>query len=209
MTVPDPAGASSADDRLEIVAGPLRLVFRWEGDRWSHSLEIHRRRLASTVEWDALLGEPTRVVSPAFQQLTHQGDSEKSEALLVGQWGAHHFSGVFRVTRAPAKVTLEVDVAVRSRGGLDALAATYRVHLPSGALLEAGPSGVSWRLDDPAGVLRLEPGGPEPRTSRLALAEAGRLETTVQVEIPLRESAATRRLAYRWEWSEPSPTTIL
>ncbi|MGE3818253.1 MAG: hypothetical protein AB7I30_02360 [Isosphaeraceae bacterium] len=209
MTEPDAPRGNGTDDEVAIEAQPLRLIFRWVGDRWSHVIEVAGRRLASSVEWDAILGEPTRVVSPAFQQLNRQSSAGRDQALLVGQWGSHHFSGVFQVERTPTNVTLEVDVATRSRGVLESLAATYRVHLASGDLVDAGPDGVSWHPGPSNGRLRLEPLPSGTSTPRVSLAEAGRGETSVQVEASVLAGESTRRLAYRWEWSNPSPTAIL
>jgi hypothetical protein len=190
------------DDSCSIEAPPVRLVFRWTGDRWSHAIEAGAETLASSEEWDAERGDPARVVSPAYQQLSHGHSALGEQALLVGQWGPHHFSGVFTVTGGGSGVVIEADVAVRTRADLASLASTYRVHRHSGDLAEANPSGIAWELAAPVpGRLRLEPGA----TGRVSLAEAGRRETRVQAEGIVVAGARSHRLVYRWCWSS-SPT---
>src|SRR5437016_4823086 len=122
---------AQTDDVLSIEAAPLRLAFRWDGLRWRHELLAADRRLASSVEWDSERDDPTRVVSPAFQQLSLQEAPAGPQALLVGQWGNHHCSGVFTVTEDHGGAAITVDVAVRSRSGLRALASTYAVDMTS------------------------------------------------------------------------------
>jgi hypothetical protein len=185
------------DDACTIEAPPVRLVFRWVGDRWAHSIQAGADTLATSEEWDALRGDPARVVSPAFQQLSHQAAREGEQALLVGQWGPHHFSGVFTVTAGRTGVTIEADVAVRTRAELAALASTYRVHLASGDLVEADPAAAVWRAGPGApGRLSLEPDAP----ARVSLAEAGRRETRVQADAAIVPGNRTQRLVYQWRW---------
>jgi hypothetical protein len=191
------ARIAQTDELLSIEADPLFAVFRWDGPRWRHELFLGDRRLASSVEWEQGRDDPTRVVSPAFQQLSHQEGPRGPRVLLVGQWGNHHCSGVFNFEEGSSGVSIGVDVAVRSRGSLVAMASTYTVELVASDLVEAGPTGVLWRVESPAaGLLRFEA---EPPAS-VSLAEAGRCATCLQARAPIDESALTHRLVYRWHW---------
>jgi hypothetical protein len=190
-----------SDDACTLSAHSLRLSFVWDGTRWTHKIEAGEMLLASTVEWEPGLGDPTRVVSPAFQQMSIQQEGDSSLALLVGQWGHHHFSGVFTFKDdASGVVVIEADVAVRTRGTLEALASTYRVDLTSSDLIDADHSAIEWAVNSGSqGRLRFEAGAAP--SMRVSMAEAGRRKTRVQANAPLDSgSAATHRLLYRWRW---------
>jgi hypothetical protein len=186
------------DAELALVAPPIRFAFRWDGVRWSHVLDAGGRTLASSVEGDPDRDDPTRVVSPAYQQASAREGPAGAQALLVGQWGPHHCSAVFTLTEAGSAVVVEADVAVRSRAKLHALASTYVVHLTSSDLATAGPSAIDWNVD--AGRLRFEPAGPAGGAMRVGLAEAGRRATRVQATAAVDAAQATQRLHYRWCW---------
>ena len=218
-------------DRRAIVAGRLRLAFDWTGDRWVHSLEVQKRDstasrviarsvegdssgplgprlpdvsllvIVRSVEGDPDRDEPSRVVSPAYQQLEFQGDGLRLQALLVGQSGPHHFSAVFTVeerTPGPSpEILIKVDVADRCRGPVDALAATYTVAAPADDLLQAASTIANWIM----GPDRLSFVATEP--ARVCLAEAGRRATHVQALADLAGPAtATRRFLYLWLWED-------
>jgi hypothetical protein len=188
------------DDALVIDAPPVRLSFRWDGLRWTHELFAAGTLLARSVEWEPGRDDPSTVVSPSFQQISAQNGPEGARALLVGQWGRHHGSAVFDLTEDATGVAIEGDVAVRTREGLRSLASTYTVHRSSGDLVDAGPGGILWALDDPpGGVLRFEPVAP----ARVGLAEAGRRLTRAQALGEVVPGAATQRLRYRWRWVRP------
>jgi hypothetical protein len=185
------------DDVCTLLAPPVRLVFRWDGDRWTHQIAVGDAVLASSVEWDVDHGDPNRVVSPAFQQIAAPGPP----VLVVGQWGRHHFSGVFTLTTEDRRVIVEVDTAVRTRAPLESLGSTYRVYLSSSDLTSADATAVEWTLGPPhPGRLRFEPGESDAGPARVDLAEAGRRETRVQVVAPIVDGRATHRLRYRWTW---------
>jgi hypothetical protein len=186
------------DDELTFVAPPLRLTFRWDGRRWSHELAVSGRTVASSLEWEPGRDDPARVISPSYQQLSFQESEGGRQGLLVGQWGHHHGSAVFGVNEAASGVVVDVDVAVRSRAPLLALASTYLVDLTSSDLTDAGPSSVVWEFAPaPAGGwLRFEADEPW----RVGLAEAGRRATRVQATAEVAPTTATHRLRYRWNW---------
>jgi hypothetical protein len=200
-------------DRRLIVAGRFRLAFRWSGDRWDHGLEDQARGqdrhrvLAWSVEGDPDRDDPTRVVSPVYQQLEFQNDGAILQALLVGQSGPHHFSAAFSVEERdesespdwpheskPHTVSIKVDVADRCRGAVEALSATYTVDARSDDLIDAGPSVAAWDL----GQDRLTFAAIEPAS--VSLAEAGRRATLIQALAGPGQGSATRRFLYVWEW---------
>jgi len=199
-------------DTRSIVAGGLRLAFRWTGDRWEHALE--RRQpgearplvVARTIEGDPDRDDPARVVSPTYQQLEFQGDGATRQALLVGQSGPHHFSAVFAVEEVPRDdrpgasrvIIIRVDVADRCRTPVEALACTYLVDAVSDDLVDAGPSLIAWDL----GPDRLTFAATEP--ARVALAEGGRRATQVQALAGPAPGSSTRRCLYSWRWSPDS-----
>ena len=186
------------DDSQAIAAGAFRLVFRHDGQRWSHEIAIGERVIAVSQESDPERDDPSRIACPTYQQCHAQEVPSAREVLLVGLWGAHHCSGVFHVEeRIEGEVQVNVDVAVRTRSQLLGLASTYRIRLTSQDLVSADVKGIIWRISEPVdGELRLI-GGTE---TRLVLAEAGRRETVVQIDVPLTEPSTTRRLIYTWSW---------
>ena len=117
----------------------------------------------------------------------------------------HHFSAsvsVYREQEAERFIVVEIDVADRCRARVSAFAATYLVRLGSSDLADAGLQAISWnsRADEEiAGPDRLEllcgpPGS-------VALAEAGRNASRVQVLAAIDPHIYTQRLHYRWRWS--------
>jgi hypothetical protein len=196
---------SEEGDSRSIAAGSLRLAFRWTGHSWLHAVEhLDRdesipRVLALSREGDVARDDPRRVVSPAYQQIHFQGEGPVVQALLVGQSGPHHVSAVFDFEEhARGEVTIRVDVADRCREPVDALASTYVVGARSDALVEADPARAAWSF----GPGRLTFAAIPP--ARVALAEAGRLATSIQALAGPQPGAATRRYLYTWRW-EPDP----
>lgn len=191
------------DDEVQLVAGPLHLIFTWDGHRWAHRLAMAREAgqpevAAASLEWAADDADPSRIVSPSYQQISTQEDSV-ARALLVGLWGVHHFSGVFALEAQAEGATIDVDVAVRSRGVVASLAGTYALRLSSADLASAEGSSVEWTLGEggSGGRLRFESVEPD---ARLVLAEAGRLATHLQVMRAVDPSQRSHRLRYRWRW---------
>jgi hypothetical protein len=193
------------DDEIAIETAPLRLVFRWDGARWSHALEVGGRAVAWSLEVDPGREDPDRIVTPAYQQVSAQRGRDGAQILAVGQTGPHHCSAVFDVRRGPDEAVVAVDVAVRSQGGvrLQALASTYHVALPPGALRDGSPLRCRWDLDPSAGgSLAFEYGGPPTGASQVGLAEAGRGATCAQAFARLDPSSRTQRLLYQWCWHD-------
>ncbi|MFO0909123.1 MAG: hypothetical protein U0794_12375 [Isosphaeraceae bacterium] len=182
-------------------AGDVRLLFTWRGDRWSHQILLAGSAFASSFEWEAGQADSERVVSPAYQQLLVQEHGGQSQVLTVGQWGRHHFSGVFVMSYDDGSARIDVDLAVRTRDPLLALASTYAVHRSSLDLENASPEGATWTTGlSETPRIRLEPAEPANGPSRVTLAESGRGETRVQVATPTDPRSANHRLLYRWRW---------
>lgn len=193
------------DEFSAILAEGFRLCFVWAGDRWCHTVDLRPNGtwsvVARSVEGTSERDDSERVVSPAFQQLQIQHAGAGAQALLVGQSGPHHFSGVFQVREIEGAVVLEVDLVDRCRAPVTALASTYRVELDSGALEHADSSGIIWQRPEwAARRLRFLPWGPVERPVRIALAEAGRGATQVQAEAMLDAHGSTQRWFYQWRW---------
>ena len=187
-----------SEEVVTLDEGPLRLLFRWDERRWSHEVWVEGDMLASTLEWEEGRDDPSRVLSPAFQHLNAGMTGSGARALLVGQWGKHHGSAVFEIRRKGEDVEVDVDLAVRTRAEIHAIACTYTVQRSSGDLIDAGPEGIVWSLAENETILRFEPGGDE--ATRVGMAEAGRRLTRVQATVDIVEGILTHRLHYRWRW---------
>jgi hypothetical protein len=185
-----------------IVTPTLRLAFRWVDDRWVHSIEPGRSGIpiAWTIEGDPSRDDPSRVVSPAYQQLEFQEGGRGLQALLVGQSGPHHFSAVFTVEESEGGTDIAADVADRCRVPIQALACTYWVDVRSGDLLDADTSGIQWSIASG----RLAFGASSPGSAQLS--EAGRRATRVQANASLVPGAYTHRCLYQWRWRPMTPS---
>lgn len=186
----------SEGDRRSIVTSSLRLEFRWSEDRWIHAIEPipSSRPIVRTIEGDLDSDDPTRVVSPAYQQLEFQERDAGLQALLVGQSGPHHFSAVFTVEESRGVSNISVDIADRCRSPVESLTCTYWVDVVSGDLLAADPSLIQWRLGSgQLDFLATQPGSAQ-------LSEAGRRATRVQANASLVRGSNTHRCLYQWRW---------
>jgi hypothetical protein len=193
----------TTDETQVLLAPPLELAFQWDGARWRHTLRIGGAVVAASVECDPDRDDPARVISPSYQQIGCDERNGTRRAMLVGQWGPHHGSAAFVVAETDWGVVIDVDVAVRSRSELAAMACTYQVDRTSSDLIDADQTAIAWAFEDPPrGVLWFEAEG---LAERVGLAEAGRRATRVQVERPIEAGEATQRLRYRWRWiGEPA-----
>jgi hypothetical protein len=202
------------DESATITAGSFRLRFQRTADRWAHALELAVggawTTVARSVEGNADRDLPDRVVSPAFQELQLQRSEVGARALLVGQSGPHYFSAVFQVVEAAGVVQFEADIVDRCRTPVVALASTYYVALDSGAIADAGPSGILWEPADwHGGRLAFLPSGPPDPSTRIGLREAGRGAAQVQAEALIGGQNATRRWFYQWRWVPKNGTAPL
>jgi hypothetical protein len=213
----EPEFAWQQSDDCFIVRGPGGQVKFMQADgHWTHHLafrtginaETEETSLVSAIEPQPGQEDPTRVVSPLYQELQRNenlGNRMRGACLLLtGLMHEHHFSASFSVYReqdAERLVVLEIDVADRCRTPVSALAATYLVRLGSSDLADASRHVITW-----SGFTQ----GAKPSPSRLelrcdppgsvALAEAGRNATRVQVLAAVDSTTFTHRLRYRWRW---------
>ncbi len=188
------------DDERSVVSPAARLIFRRVGERWSHAIEVAGIGIFSeSVEADPSRGDPRIVVSPTYQELHLERRGLAVLALLVGQFGPHHFSAAIRVEErdrcGPPGLTILVDVADRCRGEVAALAATYDVLSASAtSLREASDRSISWGL--PSGGITLEVDGD--LGSSLAIGESLATAIRTQAIALVVPGRSTHRLAYRW-----------
>ncbi len=216
--MPDPEFIWQQTDDRFVMGGPGgQVTFIRIGDRWTHHLAFRpapeagaaAAALISTVEVEPGRDDPTRVVSPVYQELARHefvGDHIQGVCvLLTGHLHRHHFSAsvsLYRDQESAGSVVLEIDVADRCRAPVLALAATYLVRLGSSELADAGQHSITWTGFAPEpepGPTRLELRCDPPGS--LALAEAGRNATRVQVLAAIDPALFTHRLRYRWRWS--------
>ena len=188
-------------DAVEVLADGLRLIFLRVGDRWTHAIQRivgpEPRELARALEADDG-ADPSRLLSPAFQEIHVQGiedDPGALQALLVGQVGPHHVSAVATVRDDPEGARITFEVADRCRAEVAALASTYVVSLSSSDLRDATTLEASWDLPlDPPARLHLQVNPP----ARLGLREAGRRASHVQAAARIEPGRATHCWSYAW-----------
>jgi hypothetical protein len=206
------------DDRVSLRMPGGRLDFWRIGERWTHELRLIQTAWALPVDWPAVVAssvetdpqhdDPRRIVSPVYQEIQrHEFSSDQLRGqcvLLTGRAFRHNFSAAITMAHdvdEPAFIVLDIDVADRCREPVESLAATYLVRLGSSELVDAGPHAVCWSGGS-IGPSRLELRSEPP--ARLALAEAGRQASRVQVLGTIRPGEFTHRLRYRWRWSAAS-----
>jgi hypothetical protein len=194
--------ADLGDDQIELRGPAFGVEFRRLGDRWSHAIlgQGAGIALARTISVQPEGEDPARVVAPVYQEAQLHGPENGASLclLLTGLFFKHHFSAAVTLARDPlddGRIRLEFDVADRCRSPVETLAATYLVGLDSGALTAADPDRIAWRLD--SGLLELLAFPP----ASLAMAEAGRRATRVQVLAAIQPGSFTHRLHYGWRWT--------
>jgi hypothetical protein len=216
MSLPDnPSSAffwEETPDRNDMCGLGMRVAFARLGPLWAHALLLPLAdgpALVQTVDNDPNHGDPARVVSPVYQEIRrHESGAGPGLCLLLtGTFFQHHFSAAITLgvdSERPDTPVLDVDVADRCRAHVVTLAATYNVRLDSGALIDASPQAITWDAFGPD-ERRLELVAIAPST--LALAEAGRNATRVQVLAAIDSGSFTHRLRYRWRWTSNSGLT--
>ncbi|AMV36878.1 hypothetical protein VT85_05570 [Planctomyces sp. SH-PL62] len=188
----------------------VRIVFRRAEDRWTH--EFGRDQgppLVAAIESGAGTADPSRVLSPVYQEVQHHAfddDERRVRLLLTGLLHRHHFSAVLTVSTGDAgeTTTIDFDVADRCRDAVVSLAATYDVRLGAGELQEADGFKIRWSggaLGEDALSFSAADG------SLLAIAERGPRAVQAQALASLSPGAFTHRLRYRWIWASRSDRT--
>jgi hypothetical protein len=208
---PTPWTIEEQGDVRSIVGRHFVLAFTRVGDRWTHQILLSRlsggprELVARSQEWDTERDDPSRVISPVFQEMHIQLDAMgRPQTLLLGMSGRHHFSAAFLLAEIEGRIALSIDVADRSpSNGAASLASTYMVVTPSSRLVSGDASCIVW--DYKTHRLSFEAGP----STRLSLAEAGGQATRVQALAEPGAIAPTRRWRYSWSLSpiqpEPSP----
>lgn len=199
-------------ENLRVIATPdLRLLFRWSGDRWSHALEVRDgsdwQGFAESVEADADRDNPSRIISPTYQEIQWRQEENSAFALLTGSFGPHHFSTVFRMFEPRIKggqSVFHVDITDRYRSEVEALASTYRILSPPSTLRDATPVGAYWSLPGETDSILLGCSNDDELPARISLAEAGRGQMLAQVEAIPRELGNTQRFLYWWSLAADS-----
>lgn len=179
-------------------------TFRRRADRWLHEFGFGAGDpFASSVEADPAAPEanPSEILSPTFQDLQwHPEVAPKARALLTGQATYHHFSAVVAASIRPdGLLEWEIDVADRCRGEIAALTSTYIINASSSDLIDAAPDRIAW--NHPKGRIDLTVS----LGATLALAEAGRRTTRLQIMAKIDPRSNTQRYIYRWRWT---PTAV-
>jgi hypothetical protein len=208
----DPEFHADVRDDLVFLRGPgFGVEFRRIDDRWSEAIlglgadiGVVRSQLVNSSGED-----PARVAHPVYQEVQLHGATTGSSLclLLTGLSFSHHFSAAVTLSRDPQHrggLLLDFDVADRCRTPVESLAATYLVGLDSGALEAADSDRIGWSLGPSA------PGGLELLAgpgATLALAEAGRTATRVQIVASIRPGTFTHRLRYGWRWTSADGMT--
>jgi hypothetical protein len=210
-SAPDVRGQEFAD-RTDMGASGLRVAFVRSGCLWTHSIILALEdglEIARAVDGDPQRDQPSRVVSPAYQDVQRHDTAIAGSLclLLTGTLLRHHFSAVVSLGPdhgRPDEVILDIDVADRCRTPVEFVAATYTVNLDSGAIADAGRQAITWEKIGRS-KCRLELIAVAPST--LVLAEAGRSATRVQVLADIKPGSYTHRLRYRWRWTSNSGLT--
>jgi hypothetical protein len=213
-TTPESGFLAGIDDDSATASlrGPtFGVEFHRLADRWSESLiELGSGLVLARSHPGATDGDdPAHVIHPVYQEVQVHGPSQGASAclLLTGQSFAHHFSAAVTIAidrDRSGTFLVEYDVADRCRSPVEFLAATYVVSLNSGALESADSGRIVWRVAGPPEG-RLELAAVEPAT--LAMAEAGRTATRVQILAPIQAGTFTHRLRYGWRWTSAEGRT--
>lgn len=192
------------DQARAIATRDVRLRFLWNGQRWTHAVEIGPERsvFAESVEGDPDRDDPARVVSPTYQELRFQTDGPRTMALLVGRSGPHHFSAVFTVQEFSVddvdtrRAVVEVDLADRCRSPITALACTYQVVAKPLDLISGDHEYLTWR----SGIPTPESVRLGATDGRVSVSESGRRGNLVQINAQLNLEQMTQRLIYFWHF---------
>lgn len=188
-----------------IATARLRLRFTRLRDRWTHAIEVRRPNgfqvVAAAVEMDEGPESSQSVISPTYQDLELVHEEADAVALLVGQWGSHHFSGVFRVNEGTPDDpgdTIVVDVAHRCRQRVGALACAYRLSFAPVELVDADASGAIWEYLPGPCYLNLTTLVDESTPAQVSLGEFDESGSLLQIEARRARAAATQRCRFAW-----------
>jgi hypothetical protein len=206
------------EDRCAIHTADLRLAFAWTGDRWSHLLVLgrggRRRSFADSIEQPEG-GEPSRVLSPTFQDMHVQEGRNAIVALLVGKSGPHHFSGSFHVSESldsgERRSMVIAELADRCLDPIDSVASTYQIHHfgVRSMLVDSGSTTARWTTEAEGTSVSLDVTGASGTTEagHLALAQPNLQHLWAQITARQSSDLATRRWSYRWVITRPADSS--
>jgi hypothetical protein len=210
------------EDQCAIHTADLRLAFAWKGDRWSHLLVLgqggQRRSFADSIEQPEG-GDPSRVLSPTFQDIHVQEERNAIVALLIGKSGPHHFSGSFHVSESLSsgerRSVVIADLADRCLDPIDAVASTYQVHHfgVRSMLVDSGPTTARWTTEAEGTSVSLDVTGASgtddagPQAGHLALAQPNLQHLWAQITAKRVSDLATRQWSYRWVITRPADSS--
>jgi hypothetical protein len=192
---------SEGDETVTIRTQAVRVALRRVSDRWIHEVgpAADGPPWLASVENPPDADDPSRVVSPVYQEVQHHSfddDDRRVRLLLTGLLHKHHFSAVLTVEVDDAGATVvDFDVADRCRDAVSRLAATYEIGLGPGDLEGATEHAATWALGDAS--LAMTAVG----TTGLATAAKGPRSMHVQALATISTGAFTHRLRYRWIWA--------
>jgi hypothetical protein len=152
-----------SDNERAICTPFCRLVFRQNGERWSHVMEVgepgHWHPAATAVE-APIATAPEQAAWPTYQELYMRERKDAIEGLFVGQHGPHHFSAAMHASQTVEFGTLDFlvrfEVAVRSRVPGSALEALYHVHARESAWEWGAETGSCWSFLDQTRLFVIE-----------------------------------------------------
>jgi hypothetical protein len=198
-------------------SGPLRVEFRWRGDRWGHTV-----LLASASGWQAVvrsveqsaeasssharIGGEDLPKTPALQQL-HVDRMDCGLCVMgVGQSGGHHFAAAFTLQETPPRLCVDVADRIRDGDGESPITSAYELvaHRSCSADFRIEPAmqsetSFTWRprdLGESRVCLRTQPVPDHPVAAvAVHLGKAGASRIQVKPRSPSR-AGTTRRWVY-------------
>lgn len=180
MNTASTAPAWQSGGRIE--AGPLAVVFEWQGDRFAHTLLFQGRPVALSVE-----GRPDEAwppSPPAQSLMIDQNAQGLPRAMLVGMAGSGHWSASIEAVEGG----ILFDLACRLRGPVGRLGSTYRLASGWTAEPDGADSSARWTITGPGVALQAELTG--------CGGEAGEVLAMTVRESSSAEGARTLRWGY-------------
>jgi len=147
--MPEPSQMSPTSVTLESDDGSLRVVFRWEGDRYGHEILTADGRKLTSVEGTPEASWPP---SPPLQQLSKEALGDQTIVFGVGAAGTSHWSLSVDVERSEAGPAICFDWACRVKDPPQVVGSTYRgdrsiLDVDAGGSRQVDPDNVSVRVE--------------------------------------------------------------
>ncbi len=213
------------DDEQVIVLPELSVRFRRQGYRWTYAIEAGTDpcvTIAKPVEWDTAGDDPTRVISPVYQEIHFQGGGD--EALLVGMAGSHYFSASVRGSHSLkyvyehgtvfgyAESEFEFDIASRCSTRTDVIECNFEILIPpadyhfgnskdaeaSQGFVNDWRDSLVWLLPGGETDLRLTLRGAVDPSTRVALMDRTPRAWSARIAPEKLVTSGTNRIYYTW-----------